>query len=173
MSNDKILMSLTCSLSKKHYELIKEKASITGSPVSRVVGCLVDGAIEADIPFTYDTTLPEYNERTASIYSKEGGKILDFLEPMRFGVGIDLLMLLRHDLGISKESILHVIMDCLTNGLIEAVKPVPNKYFEYPDDYRNYRLTKEEGHETKRKRKNRSNEYDTYLRFKKKYEEEA
>ena len=171
MNDDKrLLKKLSCALSHYHYDLIADHATKSGIPITRIVGCLVDHAIENDMPFEYDMTLP--NNDDSHLYSDEGGRLLEFLRDKPKGIGLDVLMAVRHDLNIRKEALLSVLSDCLQHKLIEAIKPIGG-FFKYPEGYFYYRITKEKGHGTKRKNKNRANEYDQYLKLKKKYESEA
>ena len=166
----KLMTEIKGTVSKHHFDIVKKYSEENKVPFTRVVGCLIDHAIEEGLPMEYDLKLTNDDNQE---YSEEGAKIISFLKKLRKYVGIDVLLAIRHDLGITKkEAINAVIGNCVDVGVLEK-SPPSNRYFDYPEDYFIYGLKDEKHHGTKIKNKHRASEYDTYLKLKKKYEDEA
>lgn len=144
---------------KKHSERFK-------MPITRLFMIMVDKELENEKPFQYDVTLPEPTDD--SQYQEEGNILLNYMKTLRIGKGLDQLICMRHDLGISREAILETISNCLDLGIIEQFKPPYKKGRILPDDYFYYRVADQKGHETTRKRKNRMNDYQKLQHLSKK-----
>ena len=167
-------VNVSTYLSKYHANLIKTEAARLQMPVARVIATLVDYAIDRKASFIHNLTLPRNDDNLEYSYADEGGKLLDFFNKLNNnGIGIDQLIMLRHDIGIdSREILLIVFAEILRNRIIESIK-CTSRHFTFPENYYHYRLVKKKDHSTNLKKKNRANEYVRYLKLKEKYEKEA
>lgn len=164
-----------CFYTSEHFlTIINGLAAKYEMPKSRVISWIIDNAVEARIPFQYDLTLPSEGEYIPNAYADECGKFMDYMKKLEVGMGLDMLMLLRHDIGIpDREILLHVFKECLDLGLIHPVRP--NKVIgrgKFPESYKYYRATGTKGRETKLKRSNKEKRYKQYLKLQKEFKNE-
>lgn len=162
-------------ISRHNWELLSKHSEENKIPFGRVVSTLIDNAIENNIPFDYNYSIPENWLDLADDYMDEGIKLFEYLKQNPKGMGLDQMIHRRHLMGIKDIKKLVVvfkqILDC------ESIEPIPPRSVfgnkpVHPVGYSYYRV-KSHDHSTKRKRKNRANKYQTYLKLKKEFESEA
>ena len=172
-SDDK-MAKLTFFISKHHYNKIKDIAAKLSMPVSRVVCMGLDNELERENPCEYDLTLPEIDENLENAYADEGGKFLTFMKTLHSGMGLDMLVMLRYEMGVpNKTALITVFADCLEKGIIERYKP-PYKVGrpEFPEDYFYYRMKRDKKTDTTKKKNKRELDYERYLILKRKFKGE-
>jgi hypothetical protein len=117
--NDKLMVKVTTYVSKKHYAKIEEMAKKYQLPISRMVAIAVDHEFVRGDAFEFDMSIPdeEYDDHT---YAEEGGKILKYLQTQKEGLSLDLLILLRHDIGVpNRDTFLRAFGSCIGLDFIE------------------------------------------------------
>lgn len=171
MSNDSLMVSMKFNTSKHAETKIRGVAGLRKITMSKVIAIAIDNELERDKPFEFDLTLPNSDDTIEYAYADEAGKILSFIKGLRVGAGLDILVMLRYDIGIpDKKVFLAAFKECLDNDVLESFKPKPS-YGKAPlaEDYVYYRL---KGHETPRVKRNKESEYNKYMRLKKKFGKE-
>lgn len=163
MSN---MLKATTYLSKTYYKRLKDISHSRGLPMARLLMYAVERELVTERPFNFDYSLPteEYIEYA---YAEEAGKIITFMSTLRDGMGLDLLVMLRHDIGIpEKETFLLAFRECIEKEMVESFKPV-NKEGRVPhaDNYLHYKVKKNKGSKLDKEAK----EYAKYQKLKKKY----
>lgn len=138
-------------------------------PLSALLSMLIDNELEKEDPFHYDMTLPEETED--GVHAETGGIFLNYMTGNPRGMSLDRLLTYRHEMGIeSKEALLYVISHCLKTKLIEQVEPPERRGgLLWPDGHCYYRRA---GIKSGRSNKMKAKDFNTYLRLKKKFEDE-
>jgi hypothetical protein len=117
--SDTLLTKYSAMLSKYHGEKLNAHSLKTNIPLSRLICIAIDNELGREKPFEFDTTLPN-EEIEDHAYADEGGRILKFLKMVQAGLSLDVLVLLRHDMGIpDKHIFLLTFGDLLRLGLVE------------------------------------------------------
>lgn len=168
--SSKLLTPVSGSISTYYADIIKAHAIEHKMPVSRVVAMIIDNAFEHGNPLDYDMSLPVEGTYEENAFAEEGTLFLTFMKTMSNGLGLDMLLTLRHDIGIpSKEIFLAVFAECLRGGLIEECKPPKPRGTApaHPEGYLYYRMA---GYVKPKIVVKRARQYDTYLRLKKKFD---
>ena len=129
---------------------------------------LIDDELNKDAPFNFkDYELPSVKEGSLD-FADEGGHLLMYMGKLRKPQSLDTFCNLRHDVGIPDlETFLYTFAECLSHKVIRQVKS-KNRYIEKPL----YEITPEEGHETVKKKRNKSSRYERFLKLKKEFESE-
>ena len=150
---DDSFQSVTVYLSKSVYNILKAESDRTSLPLSRLVAYAVDNELDANEPFRYDTALLDKPYAPDS-YQNEAGKIYKFLEKIEksaVGIGRDLLMLARRDIGImSKDEFLLGLRELYECEVIEEVKPSNKTFKKYDESYRLIKTRKVNAYELKK-----------------------
>lgn len=170
MSDEGKMRKLQTWVSKHASGAVMFKSMSTGVPVSRLVAIALEHELEREKPFEYDVTLPA-DEYVEFAYADDAGKILNYLRGDSQGFGLDMLCLLRHDIGIpDKTTFLLAFRELLSKDLLEVYKPKkkPMSYTEHPEDYVMYRLKGEAAPERKKKRRE-ATEFARFKRLERKY----
>lgn len=162
--NKNQLMMVSGFINLPQFEKLKGIARVKGISISRLVGFAIDNEMQKEGPFTFDTSL-ENKECTEYIYAEESALILDFMKTLTHGAGLDILLLLRHTIGIvDKEIFLVAFKECLDKKMIESFKP--SSKYNNPEDYLYYRMP---GMKKGFVKKREATEYAKYLKLQKKY----
>lgn len=164
------MVQLTCHISNYHDKMIKDYAYHNKMAVYRVGSLLVTKQLCAENPFDFGLTLPD--EYVSLAYANEANPLLEYLRRTPSGKSLDDLVVHRHDIGVPDQiALLTIISECVDIGVIEQVEPPYNKNRgPVADDFYYYRIPKGPSSRTKKKE---ANEYDTFLKLKKKYGKEA
>lgn len=174
MMNDnnviRLMVKMTTYTGHETMNRVRKISKARQIPMSRLLAIAIDKELEQDHPFGYDLTLPETGDYPNYTFADESAKIKKYVDRLTTGLGLDYLTLLRKDIGIEdKETFLAAFKECLDNNVFSAVKPKKNDKKLQADDYLIYRSKK---HKSKRQEKNQENDLETYLKLKKKFEEE-
>jgi len=171
MSDRKLSMTGMCSekVKNRYYEESRKRKI----PARRLISYAIEKELEREDAFEYVTELPESGMYDELTFADEGGKIFNWMMINR-PTSLDIMCLLREDIGIpNKDTLLAAIREMLDADVIETIPPIPTKYIkEFPEGFLHYAL-KGEAQETAKKKRNKVNEYEKYLKLKKKYGEEA
>lgn len=169
-NDDTMMVKVVTFLPKHHHKFLRDKAKSRRVSMSRLLSFSVDNEMLKEIPFEFRCDLPE-GEFVEYAYADEATKILDYVRTLRKGAALDIMLMLRFDIGIpDKDIFLAAFKECLEKGMIESFVPKP-KYGQifYGDDYLYYRLA---GQPTTRSRKMKTNRHAQYLKLKKEFENE-
>lgn len=157
-----------------HMEKLNLLAMEQGIPISRLISFAVHNEFERENPFEFDVSIPPLADIIDYAYADEAGKILTFMKTLRNGAGLDILTLLRFQIGVpDKETFLLAFADCLQRGHIEAFDPPYKRGYVPVKDYKMYRVAGSTAKEVKKaakKAKKKEDEKVLYERLKKKYE---
>lgn len=169
--NDKRLKKVQSFISQYHYNKLLYWSQETKLPMSRLLSIALDKEIEKDVPFQFDMSLPR-DEYVEYAYADEAGKILNFMRSQSTGMGLDLLLLLRYDIGIPDKGVfLAAFRECFEKKMLEAYRPHAPKYAPKPDEnYFHYRIPGTSTKERKKVRK-KASKYETYIKLKKEFGE--
>lgn len=155
---------------KKKLEFYSKKYKL---PMSRLIAIAVDNELAAlsledeYMPFYWDMKLPAFDSFPDLQYADEAGRLVKYMKRDSRGMSLDLLLVLRHDIGIPDR-------DRLKFGLVEALRKNLIEVFENPASvkYENvrelYRL-KQNNPITKKKRVKKETEKELFLKLQKKY----
>jgi hypothetical protein len=151
---DESFQSITVYLPKSVYCILKAKSDQTNLPLSRLVAYAVDNELACGEPFRYDTALLD-KPYVQDAYSEEANKIYKFLEKTEksaVGIGRDLLMLARRDIGImNKDEFLLALRELYECDVIEEVKPSNKTFKKYDEMYRLIKTKKVNAYELKKR----------------------
>lgn len=172
--SDNNMQRLQVWVSIYHAKELRRLSKKLKLPESRLIGFAIDNEMleGGEDAFNVDLSLPDNLEEFA--YAHEAGKILNYMKKMRVGITLDLLYINRHDLGVSdRNAFLAGFAECLKQGTIESfVVPAENVKTGETDilKYRarvNNPVTRKK---ILKKAKKKENEYEEYLKLKKKFE---
>ncbi len=158
-------------ITDKHYQEMLRLSQEKKLPMSRLVAVAIDNEFQTDKPFEWPMYPVIEGEYVEFAYAHEAGLILNFLKTQMNGMGIDLLLLLREDIGITdKEVFLAAFRECLEKGLLESYVPKAGKYAPAPaEGYYHYRIPGT-GPKENKKLRNKVTKYEKYLKLKKEFE---
>lgn len=106
-----------------------------GLPVSRLIAIAIDNELDQEIPFSYPVDLPD--TYTEYLYAKECAALLTALQKAPAGVGRDMLVLARRDLGIAdRDVLLTCLRELYDKGLAEEILPLNPKFGFFHKAYR-------------------------------------
>ena len=123
------------------YGRLKALSQAIGRPMSRIlVWGLLNELENEENPFANRTKieLPVDSYKEGN-HEYEAGVLMMLLKRMPTGAGLDSLMLLAPDLGLTTEQLLHGYMELKAKDEIEEYYPNGSR-FKYPDDYRYVRV---------------------------------
>jgi hypothetical protein len=130
-------------LSKLHVHLpkfvnqtMRDIALEKGLPISRLVQIAIDNELVTATPFEFDCSWPE-SEFIENAYIEEATRVELLLKRFPWGIGLDALTLLRHDVGVQdKERFIYGVRELFQMGKIEFRKTQRSvNSFQYPPDY--------------------------------------
>ena len=164
--DDKHMIKLQTFVGKTQYEQLKFRSEVSKLPMSRLIAIAIDYELQKEKPFEWDMKIPggEYLEFT---YADEAGKIVNYMRTLGSkGMSLDLLLLLRADMGIKdKNTFMQGFRECLEKKVVE---PYVTNDLKYKTDTIFYRVAGLSPLETKKVSKE-VREYKAYLRLQKKY----
>lgn len=102
-------------------------------PISRMIGYAIYNEFEVERPFTFDMTLPEL-DFVPGKFKYEADVLHGFLAKLPSGCGLDNLVLLKGELGLTKTQVLLAYMELKHQDRIEEYHP-GGQFFNYPPDY--------------------------------------
>lgn len=125
---------------KAMAEIIRIKAEEVNLPMSRLICFAIDNELDSAVPFNYLVQWP-MNEYIEDAYAEEAQKIYQFMMKFPSGLGRDMLMLCRRDIGIpNKNDLMLGLRELIEKDLVEETAPSKHTTFTYNKDYKYYRL---------------------------------
>lgn len=133
------MKSMTFWIPDHQYDKIRTIAKLRKTPMSRIIGMLVDKELEENKPFDYNLSLAG-DETVEYAYTNQATKLSNFLNKSDRTMGLDTLSMLRFHIGIpDRVEFLGAFNELLTKQLIEPVKPVlGHSQPPVADDYYHY-----------------------------------
>lgn len=177
LNDENRMFKIASYVGKAHIEKLKFYSKKYKLPISRLIAIAVDNEIfdcnlDTEMPFYWNTKIPE-NDFVENTYADEAGKLVKFLKMDSRGMSLDILLVLRHEVGIpDKEKLLLALRECLDHNLLEAFNaPKSVKYGKEFPEVTLYRLKTSNPKVTKKVRRTDAQEYAEMLRLKKKFGE--
>jgi post-segregation antitoxin (ccd killing protein) len=139
--SDKLMKQAVGWISKYQHKRLEEEARKKGLPLSRLVAIAIDRELERPDAFKFDMNLPtiEYVEDGFE-YADEAGKILHYLRTQKEGLSLDLLLILRHDIGVpDREIFLAAFKVCIDKDFVEKYTTM-RRHTKSPVAYHAWRL---------------------------------
>lgn len=159
------------NISNHHRDALLKIVFERKIPLARLIAIAIDKELMREDAFEICTTLPR-DKTIEYAYAEQASKILSFMKDIN-GIGIDQLILLRHDVGIPDVTeLLYGLKECIDKGFVESFKPKPSPYvkIEYAEGYLHYRLT--ENNPIRRKRREQKGKrYEKLQKLKKEFKE--
>ena len=173
MSKKSHLQKVSSFIPKYHMDRLRKIAKLRKISIARLIAVAIDHELEMERPFKFEVDLPveEYLEYA---YAEEAGKIITHMNTMTLGAGLDILVLLRFDIGIpDKDIFLKAFKECLDKDMIESF-PAPVRD-DRPPPAEGYLYYCIKGHTPKDKKKLSRNakQFGKYHSLKKKFEKEG
>jgi len=138
-------LSATGGVSLIQYEKLSNFCKMYNTYISRLVGIAIHNELEKDQPFKLDLTLPDLNNYVPNAFAEQAGKILHYLKDSEINFSLEMLYLVRDDIGIlDKEEFLGGLKTCLDAGILET--------FIYNPRIKEDRYKREDVHPLKRNR---------------------
>ena len=140
--------SMTVTISETHRKKIIEIAEQRQIPLSRILGGFVDKFIEKPRAFNFDFEIPELPKDNLS-FEKQADLIFNFMKKKEMdGIGLDNLILVRHDIGIPEKLVFLYGFKTLLNQNRLSVRIKP----EGPKTPKNYRIYTPKGFRKEKKK---------------------
>lgn len=171
MSENNKIERVTSYVSNKHMEFLVYYSQLYKLPITRLIAIAIDNeCLKKENAFNVDLTLPESGENVEYAYAEQAGKILNYVRNLPFGTSLDMLYIVRHDIGISnKDVLLSAFKECLDKNMLEVYTP-PRNMRTKRDDTTYYRLTGSDKSDKKAKSiRKKASQYETYQKYKKKF----
>lgn len=130
---------LTAYVPRNIFTIIEIISAEKKIPISRLIAYALYNEVEdsAD-PFRFDLSLPE-DEYIFGKYEHEAELLRQYLMKVPGGIGLDQLIMLKEDIGMSPKKILLAYMELKESGRIEEYSP--KSTFQYDESYKFIRLT--------------------------------
>lgn len=160
------------NIGKVHADKLSKFSKMYNLPVSRLIAIAIDNEIfDNDKPFKIDLSLPEDFQEYA--FAEQAYQILVFLRTQKVGMSIDMLYVLRHDIGIAdRETFLGAFKECLDKGMIEPViAPKSIKYGNLERETTLYQATKIKIAGKDKEDLKKDARYEKYLKLKKEFDD--
>lgn len=135
------------------YERLEVFAAEMGVPIGRVINYAIYNELDTEVPFNFDLTLP-VEDFKPGLFTHEADVVHSLLSKLPSGCGLDMLVLMRMDFGLTRHQVLLGYMELKESGRIEEYYPAEAR-FKYPEDYRYIRV-KDVHHRTVLKNRVRS-----------------
>lgn len=165
---DKKMLSVQAYIGRKHFEQLLVLSRILKLPVSRLICIAVDNEFQKEEPFKLNLELNQ-DEYVEYAFADEAGKLMNFMKGLRNGMSLDLLYVLRKDIGIPDRTIfLQAFNECVKQGIIESYINPPSVKYNNSFETICYRL-KSASPEARKKLRKKVSERETYERLKAKY----
>jgi hypothetical protein len=170
-SDDNLMIHRSTNISKHANDKLRGISLYKKLTMSKLIAIAIDNELSKPKPFELDLTLPDLDDYEEFAFADQACILVDYMRKLRVGAGLDVLMLLRHDIGLpDPQQFLCAFAECLKNEVIEPFLPKPKLGMpEYPKDYFYYRVKQAI---SKKVVKRRTKEYDRYLKLKDRFKNE-
>ena len=123
------------------YKVLQTKSEELKQPISKLIaiGCFNE-AEESASPFVLDVTLP-VEDFVLGKFEHEAELLRRFLMHVPGGIGLEQLVMLKDEIGLSAKKILLAYMELRETGRVEEYYPRASS-FDYDPEYRYIRLIK-------------------------------
>lgn len=170
-SNDeRRMVKISGWIGKVHFEKLMKIADQKKLSISRLIGIAIDHELfESQNPFHFDLSSPD-EKYVEYAYAEQASKIVEYMRDLKSGIALDVLFILRRDIGIPDEREFKLAFrECLSKNLLESF-PAPKsvKYLKIEDTVL-YRLNINSKVESEKKAK-QIRELKMLEKLKKKYE---
>jgi hypothetical protein len=160
------IAGLTSSKTYRKLEIHSEKNHIS---ISQLVAIALDQQFDKDYPFTLEISLPD-DDFVDYAYADEAGKIMSFLDDTEVGSTLEVLYLLRHEMGIeSRGRFLGGFKELLAKGVLDCYTPKKTMLRKHAEFQEYYRLVKNVPKTRKPKQTRQQKELATLAKLQKKY----
>jgi len=169
--SDRYSIGISASVSKSVSDKLEAFMKVRKLPIGRLIAMAIENelmkGVDAFTGFDLEQPSEPYEEYK---YSDEASKILKYIT--KYGqMGLDMLLVLRHDMGIPDAYIFKLAFrELVEKEMVEKCTPYtnvdPNKY---PEGYTHWRLAKEFRPTKVKVARKKATEFETYLRLDKKY----
>jgi len=154
-------------LSNELFNDISKMAKDKKISISRTMGHLLDAALENNLTYLMDIEIPKADYETSSNYTEQCANILSFIKTFKYGASKEVIVHFRKFLGVDDLKILGLcIAELLDCGIIITCKN------EYCDEV-TYLYKENFKPKGKRTIKREIDEFEQYLKLKKRYEVES
>lgn len=161
-------------LSKEHHKKLLELSTSTGLTMSRLIAIAIDNEMFAKKPYQSFATfinaeLQPYQEYE---FAESAGKIVNYMRGLPSGLALDLMYILRHDIGIKDGlEFMHAFRECLKKGMLVEFEASPTSIKQRSSlgAVKLYRL-KDNLPEVRKKVSKDVREFQQYEKLKKKFE---
>jgi len=169
MTTDRKMIKITMWVSRTHGSAIKTASANHKMPMSRIAGLAFDAEMVRNPTLKFDFDLPD--DFIEYAYAAEAGKIMDYMKKaLKSPLSLDLLYMLRHDIGVKDVGALFGgFNELIEKGFVEVAEPPKRQSFTYPDDYKCYVVKGEK----KEKVSKDVRDYEKFLKLKKKFEKDG
>lgn len=169
--NDRVMDKAVSYIGKTHTAFLRDHSNRTSLAMSRLIGILIDNEMMKDNPFAdIDITLPD-DEYEEYAFAKESGMILDFIRKSKTGMSLDMIYILRHDIGVPDKGIfLAAFRECLEKKTIESFAIEQRGYMKYKNGATFYRAT-ENSPVVRKKQLTKAQRYDKLQKLRKEFKE--
>lgn len=171
----KVLNPFTVYLPAYHSGILRKMSDRTRIPIARLIAAAVDNCILDESKLSLDVREPETDYEEFK-YSNEANKILTFLKTLDKGMGLDYLLLVREEIGVTdKDAFKEGFRELVRQEMIEGYAPFKTSFGRVrilPDNYKMWRAVDLGFNDTKKKRNNKSDRYEMYLRLQKEFKNE-
>jgi len=149
---------------KTQFEKLRYYAQTLNLPLSRLVSYAIENEIDKLKPFDLVVKLPKSIEYKPDTYAKEASKIVNFLRGQEYGMTLDLLLVLKTDIGLkSYDDVINGLLECIHHKILEK-KTYRHKQGEH------YRLKKDSEREDAVKKK--TDRYELFQKLKREFQDE-
>lgn len=127
-------------LPKSLFGILKKAGEKMNLPLSRLMIYALDNELDSPVPFNYLCSWP-LNEYIENAYADEATKIYNFLLKFPSGIGRDMLMTCRRDVGITnKNDLMLGLRELMKKDMVIEASPSKKTTFTYNPEYKYIRL---------------------------------
>jgi hypothetical protein len=101
----KLFPSFMGMTTQAHFAKLQEISKKKNIPLARLIAIAIDNEFQKENPFEFDTTLPEAGTYEEYAFANEAGMIIRFLQKMKHGAELPILLLLRNEIGVPDKTI--------------------------------------------------------------------
>ena len=160
------IAGFTSSKTYRKLELHSEKNHIS---ISQLVAIALDQQFDKDYPFLLNTELSD-DDFVDYAYADEAGKIMSFLDDTEIGSTLEVLYLLRSEMGIeNREAFLGGFRELMTKGVLDCYTPIKTMLRKHAEFQEYYRLVKNVPKIRKPKQTKQEKELATLAKLQKRY----
>lgn len=137
---DDAFEQLVVYIPKATARILRQKSEELGIPRSRLAAIAIDNELDATTPFHYPTPEPS-NIYVEHAYANEASLLARFLGRFKQGMGLDMIMLSRRDIGIpNREELMLAVRELREADVLEEALPPKKLNYENPPSYRYLRI---------------------------------